>query len=251
MSVELMKQEIRRFLGREEPEVICIRGRWGVGKTYTWTKQLEEAQKAKAVKLPRYSYVSLFGVKSLDELKFAIFENVITLNEGVRKADLETLDVFVSKFGSWRKLTKIAQSIPVVRSLVGADATPLVAFMTIRDQIICIDDLERRGKDLEVSDVLGLISYLREQRNCKVALILNDEQLEGEAKGTFEEQLEKVADVSLVYQPLPRDSANIVITATDDTSRHVSDRCITLGITNIRVIKHVQQKFLRRYVDGP
>jgi KAP family P-loop domain len=216
MSITLVKDEIRKFLGRQDPEVLCIRGKWGVGKTYTWAKELEVAQRANAVKLPRYSYVSLFGVNSLDELKFAIFENVITLSEGVRKADLETLDAFVSKFGSWRKLTKIAQSLPVIRNIVGADATSLVSFMTIRDQVVCIDDLERRGQKLEVGDVLGLISYLREQRNCKVVLILNDEQLDEEAKRKFETNLEKVVDVSLVYEPLPSDSVKIGIPGTDE-----------------------------------
>jgi len=137
---------------RHEAEVLCIRGKWGVGKTYTWDKQLEAAQQEKTVKLPRYSYVSLFGVNSLDELKFAIFENVITLSEGIKKANLETLDAFISKLRSWRKLTKIAQSIPLVRSWVGADVTSLVSFMTIRDQVICIDDLERRGQKLDVGD---------------------------------------------------------------------------------------------------
>jgi hypothetical protein len=46
-------------------------------------------QQAETVKLPRHSYVSLFGVNSLDELKFALFENIIILSEGV-KADIET-----------------------------------------------------------------------------------------------------------------------------------------------------------------
>jgi hypothetical protein len=106
MSVKLVKEEIAKFLSRREPEVLCIRGKWGVGKTHRWAKQVEAAQQAKTIKLPRYSYVSLFGVNSLDELKFAIFENVITLSEGIKKPDLETLDAFISKFGSWRKLNK-------------------------------------------------------------------------------------------------------------------------------------------------
>ncbi|PWB92082.1 hypothetical protein C5688_00010 [Methylocystis sp. MitZ-2018] len=239
MSAKLVKEEIAKFLGREDAEVLCIRGKWGVGKTYTWSKQLEAAQAAKTIKLPRYSYVSLFGINSLDELKFAIFENVITLSEGLKKADLQTLDAFISKLGSWRQLTKIAQSFQVVRRVVGTDTTLLVSFMTIRDQVICIDDLERRGQKLDVNDVLGLISYLREQRNCKVALILNDEQLEGDSKRSFEKNLEKVVDVSLVYEPPSADSVNIAITGTDDTNRQVAERCVNLGITNIRVIKRV------------
>jgi hypothetical protein len=239
MSVELVKEEISEFLGRIEPEVLCIRGKWGVGKTYTWAKRLEEAQNSKKIGLQRYSYVSLFGVNTLDELKFAIFENVITLNEGVKKADLATLDAYVSKLGSWRKLTRIASSLPVIRNVVGTDATSLVSFMTIRDQIICIDDLERRGQKLDVGDVLGLISYLREQRNCKVVLILNDEQLDGNNRRDFERHLEKVVDVSVVYEPPPEVSVGIAVAGTDPVSQDVRDRCVTLGITNIRVMKRI------------
>lgn len=237
MSTKLVNEEISSFLGRKEAEVLCIRGKWGVGKTFAFARQLEAAQKAKKIDRPRYSYVSLFGVNSLDELKLAIFENVITLSEGVKKADLETLDAFVtSKIGSWRKLTRIAQSLPLIKNVVGADATGLVSFMTIRDQVICIDDLERRGQKLDVNDVLGLISYLREQRNCKVVLILNDEQL-GDGREAFNKNLEKVVDLSLVYQPSAAECAKIAIVEIDDISRFVAERCTTLGITNIRVIK--------------
>ena len=126
MSVKLVNDEIAKFLSRPNAEVLCIRGKWGVGKTYTWDKQISAAQIAKAVKLPRYSYVSLFGINSLNELKFAIFENVITLSEGVKSADLETLDAYISKVGSWRKLTRIVQSIPLVKNLGHVDGLSLV-----------------------------------------------------------------------------------------------------------------------------
>jgi hypothetical protein len=238
MSIELVTKAIDRFLSRPDAEVLCIRGKWGVGKTFAWQRRIEAAQKAKSIKLLRYSYVSLFGVNSLDELKFAIFENVIILDEGLKKADLATLESWVNKIGSCRKLTKLAQSIPIIRSVVGADATGLVSFMTIRDQIICIDDLERRGSKLEVSDVLGLISYLREQRNCKVVLILNDEQPEDE-KPKFDKHLEKVVDVSLVYKPAATESVKHGVPGSDDLNKFVADRCVALGITNIRVMKRI------------
>jgi hypothetical protein len=239
MSTKLVREEITRFLSRPDAEVLCIRGKWGVGKTYAWGKQLEAAQQSKTVKLKRYSYVSLFGINSLDELKFSIFENVITLSEGVKKADLETLDAFVSKIGSWRKLTRIAQSVPIVKNFFNADAMAFVSFMTIRDQVVCIDDLERRGQRLDVGDVLGLVSYLREQRNCKIILILNDEHLGDDAKQVFEKNLEKVVDVSLVYEPTAAESVAVAIAGADETSRLVAERCAMLGITNIRVIKRI------------
>src|ERR1019366_9927255 len=136
--------------------------KWGVGKTYTWMKCLKEAQTSGQVALTCHSYVSLLGVNSFEELKFSIFENAITLKDGKLKADLNTLDAFVSwKIGPWRKFIHFAQSIPVVKSFAGGDSLALLSFMMIRDQIVCIDDLERRGQKLDVGDVLGLISFLR------------------------------------------------------------------------------------------
>jgi len=240
MSVASVRAEIGKFLGRPGAEVLCIRGKWGVGKTYTWSNQLAEAHKAGAISLARYSYVSLFGVNSLDELKVAIFENVITLSEGLQKADITTLGSFVSKQVNWRKWTKVVQAAPIVKQFVGSDLGAIFSFMSIRDQIICIDDLERRGQKLDVRDVrdvLGMVSYLREQRNCKITLVLNDEQLEGIDKGAFEKHLEKVVDLSLLYEPKAEDSVRIAIPETDALSQQIAERCTTLGITNIRVIR--------------
>jgi hypothetical protein len=240
MSIELVKREIAAFLARPDPEVLCIRGKWGVGKTYTWNEVLKAARERDAIRHADYSYVSLFGVNSLDELKFSIFENTIPIIKGVNKASLETLTALVEKrIGPWRKWTRLAQSVPIVRNVIGADATPLIAFLTVKDQIVCIDDLERRGANLNVRDVLGLISYLRQERNCKVALILNDEMLEGEDKINFEKNLEKVVDISLAYQPTTADVLRIGVPENDEVSREVAERCRLLGITNIRVIKRI------------
>jgi hypothetical protein len=49
----------------------------GVGKTFSWKKFLNEAKSKNGVKLDRYSYVSLFGINSLEAFKYTIFENVI------------------------------------------------------------------------------------------------------------------------------------------------------------------------------
>src|ERR1019366_9505397 len=102
-------------------------------------------------------------------------------------------------------------------SFARGDSLALLSFMMIRDQIVCIDDLERRGQKLDVGDVLGLISFLREQRGCKVILILNDEELKltDEQKARFEGYLEKVIDVSLVYEPTSQESVDIALEGDD------------------------------------
>jgi len=75
VSLAPLELEIKRFLAVDTPEVICVRGKWGVGKTFAWNRYLTAARGSGAIKLERYSYVSLFGINSLEELRYAIFEN--------------------------------------------------------------------------------------------------------------------------------------------------------------------------------
>jgi len=128
----------------------------------------------------------------------------------------------------------------MVGKFISGNAMVLATFMTVRNMIICIDDLERRGKGLDIRDVMGLISYLKEQRDCKIALILNDEQLEDDDKQSFEKNLEKVVEISLVYEPPAVTSIDIAITDRDLVTAHLADRCQVLCITNIRVLKRIQ-----------
>jgi hypothetical protein len=82
-------------------------------------------------------------------------------------------------------------------------------FITLlpKKTIVCIDDLERRGKNLSPKDVMGLISHLK-QKKCKVVLILNDEKLE-EFKSEFNELKEKVIDVDMNFEPSVKDIGKI------------------------------------------
>src|SRR5690349_6724256 len=75
-TTAVVQAEIARFLQSKEPEVIAISGDWGVGKTYTWNAGLAEVRAKKSYGLGRYSYVSLFGIGSLESLKLAVFENL-------------------------------------------------------------------------------------------------------------------------------------------------------------------------------
>ncbi|WP_294204008.1 hypothetical protein [uncultured Sphingomonas sp.] len=65
MSTALIEAEIKRFLRNDHPEVLCIKGKWGVGKTFAWRKWLAEVGGDGTLKSKNYAYVSLFGLNSL------------------------------------------------------------------------------------------------------------------------------------------------------------------------------------------
>ena len=239
VSIELIDGEIRRFLFAPQPEVLCIRGRWGVGKTFAWNRCLREARAVKKIGLKRYSYVSLFGLTSLDDLKFSIFENTVRSEMEV-KPSLETLRSNAMGVAEHlgRKAVWFAQQLPLVKNHVGG-LSP-VWFLSVKATIICVDDFERRGERLAVRDVLGLVSNLKEEKECKVVLILNDEALAGD-KEDFEKYLEKVVDVNLTFAPSAADCARIALSTTTETNDLLRQCCVTLGISNIRVIKKIER----------
>lgn len=239
-SAEAVKNEIERFLRSSEPEVLCITGAWGVGKTYTWQTILDRVRAKRATGLSRYSYVSLFGISSLEGMKTAIFENLeFLLPEGSTGLE-RILSGGNSIIKGGKQLVGAATALPIPY-LGGAlsKAQPLL-FSSIRNQIVCIDDLERRGA-LSVKDVLGLVSYLREQRSCKVMLLLNQTQLDEPGQKEFNDFFEKVIDTHLVFTPTAAEAVAIAIDQDDDLSKLIREYCQKLDISNIRVIKKIER----------
>ena len=106
----------------------------------------------------------------------------------------------------------------------------------IWDQVICIDDLERKGAGLSIRDLLGYVSHLKEQRRCKVLVLTNSTELDNADSAQYREYHEKVFDRTLLFAPTPNDCCDIA--KVDDALR---DRVIALGISNIRVVRKIQE----------
>ncbi|MET4072696.1 Cdc6-like AAA superfamily ATPase [Bradyrhizobium sp. S3.2.6] len=228
-ALSLLRHEVFRFLKDPKPEVICIRGKWGAGKTYTWEELLKQA--GKDVALQSYSYVSLFGMDTLDRLKSSIFENVIPVKSIDDGPTVETLGE------NFKALSKLA--LAAIKPGAGAIAEH-AAFLSVRNYIVCIDDLERKGEKLRIIDILGLASLLKERRKCKIVLILNDDALDKE-KADFEKYSEKVIDSSLVFEPTSVEAAQIAFKGTEESDKLMRENCRKLEIANIRILKKIER----------
>ncbi len=149
---------------------------------YAWQTILDRLRTKQEVGLGRYSYVSLFGLASLEALKTSIFENMeFLVPDGATSFErMISGGNAVLKHG--KKLVAVAGALPKVGDAI-SKGSPLL-FTSIRNQIICVDDLERKGA-VSVKDVFGLVSYLREQRGCKIVLLLNQKKLNEENAKEF------------------------------------------------------------------
>jgi len=244
MGIQQFSDEIARFLVHEEPSVLCITGKWGVGKTFAWNLYLSQAQQRGQVALSRYAYVSLFGQNSLNDIRHAIFENTIPRERIGTKPDLTTLKTSLDTIlAGWRSWLKHVQYVPRVGDY--AMSLARLGFIGVREQIVCIDDLERAGTGLPPKDVLGLVSFLKEERECKVVLLLNDEAFPAQAGADFRSQLEKVADTVLRFDPTPSEAAEIGVDKSTSFHEWLRTDCVGLGVVNIRLIKRIE-RFARR-----
>ena len=154
MSLKVVKTEIERFLRTPEPEVLVVRGDWGTGKTFTWKRLLSEFQKDD-LPTKRYSYVSLFGVNTLEDFRFLLFQQCIANStigtEPSMQSFKENAGAFAESYG--RKASRFLNRIPIISDFMGEVRS--LAYLSISEALICIDDLERKGKDLDAREILG------------------------------------------------------------------------------------------------
>lgn len=234
MSIKIVAEEINRFLASADPEVLCITGPWGAGKTFAWRHYLIAATK---VALEDHAYVSLFGQNSLQDVRNSIFENTELVRPVETKERVARWKEKGERLG--RQITKYRQMLKSFASDGLVASAERLMFASLKPQIVCIDDLERAGDGLSKKDVLGLISQLKEQKKCKVVLLLNSAAL-GDDEAEFNRQIEKVADAMIAFEPTPAEAAEIGIPKDAPEWELLRSNCTKLGIRNIRTIKRIE-----------
>ncbi len=231
MSTELLKEQIRRFLSTKTPEVLAIKGDWGVGKTYCWDKHIEELRNECA--LESYAYVSLFGINSIDALKQTTFLNTIDTKTIGKKTSVKAY----SKL--WADRLKSIK-IPFIDNYISGfgEVFNSVSQLAIKDTIICFDDLERKSDDLSIKDFMGLVSFFKDRKNCKVVLLLNEDAGDETFKD-YRKYKEKIVDRQIHFQPTAEESFDTMFDVDFEFRDYIRDCCIGLNITNKRVITKI------------
>lgn len=256
MSANDVRDALNGFLDSRLPTVMVLTGRWGRGKTFLWQQLLRSRAESKALPDFTYSYVSLFGVETLAELRNAILASGVDATADAADQAREAKRPALKQLGAKLKRTKAGRLLSqrlnwkqdVPELLEKVDLGGLMRAILLRGvqgYLVCIDDIERRGEGLRMRDVLGYIATLRDERQCSVILILNDDELTAEDKTQFALLREKVFDNEVRYEPTPEDCVELVFPASDPTWATVRANCVRLGIENIRILQRVRQTYGR------
>jgi hypothetical protein len=139
---------------------------------------------------------------------------------------------------TWRESKKLLQH-PLMRQTVAF--LPALAFPWVRDTLICLDDIERRGQGLEIQHVFGLVSMLKEERNCRVVLIFNDSFLTSPEAGDFNRSREKLFDLELEFSPSVEEAFSYGFLSQTDLREIILLGCKDLNIRNIRTIQRIDR----------
>ena len=174
----------------------------------------------------------------MEVFKSSIFENLIDTSLIGTVANIDTFKAntqkLAGKFG--RKYLPIFKDLPLIKGF--SSAINSLSFLTITKTIICIDDLERKGKNLDIKDVLGLVSLLKEQRNCKIVILVNDGEF---GIDDYVKYREKVIDVEIEFAPTSSDSASIAFDSNWSAFETTSECSKKLNIKNIRLLKKIER----------
>lgn len=244
MSVQITKAVLKNFLGDAETDVLALTGAWGTGKTYAWREALLTHRDN--IKFKHYCYVSLFGINSMAELRMSLFTKSVAVSTLGQKPDFSMINEHGSSMiKDWLKV-QYARFSPMLRSLPHGSSISLglEALMpsAVRDTLVCFDDFERQTA-IKAEDVLGLITELKEERGCKVALIFNAEKLG--AKDAYRAYREKAIDFEVLYAPTVQEAFDLVFDSEFPNRELVLRNVVDLGITNVRILRKLHQLITR------
>lgn len=179
------------YLQTETNHAILLTGDWGSGKTH-YIKNIffEKARDIQTIgsgaeKNYQPIQVSLFGVKSIDDIKDRIWVSLYPLLDNkyayygasIFKCIVKSTDV--SKLlGKEGLLEGVAENVSKTAKNINKKAKEKLKFDNL---LICLDDLERINKEyLKDDELLGFINSLVEHDNNKIILIANEDKMDPE-----------------------------------------------------------------------
>lgn len=213
-EMSILIEQLDKFinLDNEDGIVISLQGSWGIGKTFFWNHYIERKEQG-----DKFVNISLFGINTLDEIKNKIL---------IKISDISKIT---------NKLKGLVSS-----ELFGVDVGAIISSFgkkEFKNIVLCFDDFERISPNLSLSEILGFISELKEQYNCKIVLINNNDMLKIQdelnhkkhmEKGEdnkyieksfttqtnnqeiFDKYSEKIIDITLKYEPHLKDNIRFI-----------------------------------------
>lgn len=189
MRNDLVLTAIKNYLSTPTTDyAVLLNGPWGCGKTYFWRTQVAPAIAA-LQKEP--VYVSVYGLTKAEDIDSLIVLAMYPLlkKKGVKMA-WTAIGTGLRKFG------------------IDLSKFDLSTFKgSLKNAVLCFDDLERRSASVPIEDMLGQINRYVEHENVKTVLIANEAEMgQGDAarRSTYAQVKEKLVGLTFTVETDPR-----------------------------------------------
>lgn len=229
-EVEKLNDRLKKLFKLDESFVVTLNGEWGVGKTYFWNKFVKDNLSNK-----KTAYISLFGKENLKDIEKKIIFDISSRDRIISSVKDKGKD-FKTNLG----FKDDDASFGIAGSLLNIGLS-LFEKKDFKDVIVCFDDFERMSDKINLKDVLGLISELKEQKNCQVIMIFENNKI-GD-KELFSEYKEKIIDYELKYNPtikevIEKTQIQLKIFKDDE---YLAEILLKMKINNIRLVKRIMR----------
>ena len=232
------------YCGPNSPNfAFLVHGKWGIGKTYQVKEYFNSVEKNVSNPDKKHIYVSLYGLKSQEEVYTAIETKVFPLLENVTNI-VNTVGKSEAGQGTVNLIATGVRNIwsNALRS-------------KIKDRIIVFDDLERNSMDLDT--LFGIFNSLLDN-NCKLILISEEDELAKKTEENdkkYDEIKEKIighsimpqADTGQVY-----DNFIAILNDPDDTKNVLKNHKTTIleifylsDCDSLRILNYLIQNICR------
>ena len=195
--MQQLDEIVNYYLTSDTNYALMITGEWGVGKTYYFKNILKNQIKDISTfednsKKYKPILVSLFGLKSVEEIQTEIFlslypilkNKTVKLGASIGKALIKGI-MHLKNLGEYYDYV----------SDVEVDKDDWIKF---NELVICFDDLERLSENLNIEEFIGYVNSLVENENVKVLIIANENKIE---RHNYFALKEKVVGNSIEFIP--------------------------------------------------
>ncbi|MDB5155861.1 MAG: hypothetical protein JWR50_568 [Mucilaginibacter sp.] len=215
IPVDRIEKILNDYLRKTTSYAIMLTGSWGAGKTHyiknTFLNNLADDRYKGIV-------ISLFGVKTIDDIKEKIFMELhpffdnkyVKMSTSIFKAIFKSVDLTSALLTKGHLHAPLENATTAVKEISGYKTD----FVDFERLLICFDDLERVNKDmLTDNQILGYINSLVEDNNIKVIVIANEGKIEPEAYKIVKEKT--IGNTIHFYQNFSEAFENILSSHTD------------------------------------
>ncbi|MBP5439564.1 MAG: AAA family ATPase [Fibrobacter sp.] len=243
---EHIKDYCEKFIeSRENPHyAVFLNGKWGTGKTYFINKLLEKYTDKTEVKKKDIIKISLFGVKSTEEIDLKIYQAIHPLlsSKGMKLAgailrSAIKLGTTVDINGDGKDDISISSNwLDEIKSKGKVDS--------VSKRLIVVDDLERIDSSFSPNQVFAYFSEIITESDIRVIFVGNEEKIADKSENEKNDYLkikEKTIGIEFTIEPNKNEAissfiSELSLTKTDFYVQKLSYIMNVLKCDNLRTV---------------